>query len=220
MASLKSLTFESGSKLREIQSGAFHSSLSLKSIFLPASLSAIDGSSFFMSAIEAIGVDDANSNYFVHRPFLIGVEGMTLVRWFGQADDVIIDQRCGLLANLRITHIGPHAFSGRIALKSIWIAASIEMIGEGCFNDCSSLSELGFEYSSRLARIGQRAFVGCSSLRSILIPAEIELIPESCFAGCPSLADVRFERGSKLSAIDGRAFDDVMHSLLACPFVN
>jgi hypothetical protein len=202
MSCLESLTFESGSKLREIQSSAFGHCQSLKSLFLPASLSVIDGSTFLESSIEEISVDAGNPNYFVSGQFLIGVEGMTLIRYFGHRERLAIDCLC----DLGLRQIGPDAFSYCSILKSILIPASIEILGDNCFNNCFCLSQIIFESASKVLHVGTEAFSFCSSLASICIPATLENISEQCFYDCPSLVEVSFEPDSKLTRIEEKAF--------------
>jgi hypothetical protein len=118
MPFLKSLTFEPGSKLEEIQGSALWGCESLKSICLPASLSVFSGSAFLKSSIEEIFVDAGNPHYFVSGRFLIGVDGMKLIRYFGHADDLGID----CLRDLGLRQIGPDAFSYCSILKSIFMS--------------------------------------------------------------------------------------------------
>jgi hypothetical protein len=91
LPSLKSLTFESGSKLSEIHGRAFVSCGLLKTLLLPASVSHISDTAFMNSSFEEIHVDDANPNYFVSGQFLICVAGMTLFVYFGDGKDLEMD---------------------------------------------------------------------------------------------------------------------------------
>jgi hypothetical protein len=132
----------------------FWSCPSLKSIFLPASLSVIDGSAFAPSSIEEIDVDAANPHYFVSGPFLICVDGMTLIRYFGYSEDLGLDS----LKDFGLIHIGQYAFSSCSALKSICIPASIEILEEYCFSLCYALSQIVFESGSKLTQMGANVF--------------------------------------------------------------
>jgi hypothetical protein len=202
MRLLKSLTFESESKLREIQNWALCGCESLRSIFLPASLAVIGPYAFFESSIEEVFVDDSNPHFFFSRQFLIGVDGMILVRYFGDGEDLKAD----CLSDLGLRQIGSCAFSHCPALKSILIPADIEILGDHSFDGCTSLSEIIFESGSKLTQMVGSVFVGCSSLASICIPAGVDKIPSECFRQCKSLVEVSFEPGSKLSRIGYMAF--------------
>jgi hypothetical protein len=157
------------------------------------------------SSIEEIGVDGANPNYFASGPFLIAFDGLRLIRHFAAAAD-------GPRRSIRLTEIGPFAFSEISRLTSLCIPASIEIIGDGCFRGCTSLSRLDFESGSRLTRIGEASFRECSSLTSICIPAHVTAIPRCCFSECHSLSKLLFEPGSELVRIDRQAFQNC-HSL-------
>jgi hypothetical protein len=210
------LTFEPGSKLREIPGEAFADSPLLKSLFIPASVSVLDGFSFARSSIEMIAVDEANPNYCVSGTFLIGLEGTKLIRHFGFVENVVLDLESTI--GSRLTQIDHFAFACEPILTSICIPASIEGIGQECFRWCSSLSQLTFESGSRLAVIGFAAFRGCSSIISICIPARVRVIPNFCFTECYSLAHLLFEADSQLFRIDHGAFNQCQSlCLLAIP---
>jgi hypothetical protein len=93
-----------------------------------------------------------------------------------------------------------------IALSSICIPASVERVGDCCFQGCPLLSTVTFESGSRLAIIGKDAFLCCSALSSICIPSSVERLPYRCFEGCESLYMVTFESDSHLSSIGDFAF--------------
>jgi hypothetical protein len=213
---LSSLTFESGSKLQIIGDEAFARSILLHSIVLPKSVCDIAVSSFAGSSIEKIAFDGANANYYVSGPCLIAIEGMKLIRYFGSAVDVILpadcppdnDSKIVLKTDMRLIQIERFTFEKNSILKTISIPASVEILGKGCFEECTSLWQVTFESSSRLTRIGDCAFQKCSSLTSICIPSEVEEIPNYCFSGCHSLTNMFLERGSKLVRILGGAFQN------------
>jgi hypothetical protein len=213
---LLTVTFEVASRLRRIEARAFVHCPLLKSISLPASVSAIDGSAFERSPIEKIVVDAANRNYFVSGPFLIGFDGMKLIRYFGSSGNVIVDPNSESPTEptvapkdgSRLLQIGSYAFSANSTVTSICITDSIEAIGDECFRGCSSLLQLTFEPGSRLTRIGNSAFRECSSLKSNCVPAEVEAILSGCFSGCRSLVELLFEPGSKLARIDSVALEN------------
>jgi hypothetical protein len=202
LTKLSSVTFESGSKLREIKSRVFCQCCSLKSIFLPAAVSEIDGSTFIESSIEEIHVDSENPNFFAPGPFLVEVKEMTLIRYLGRTTNVRIDH----FGHLTFTQIGANVFRGESTLVSLCIPAVVEILGETCFSESTSLCELTFESGSRLNTIQDLVFCSCSSLVSICIPAQVEYIPAFCFAMCTSLAELTFERGSKLIELCSGAF--------------
>jgi hypothetical protein len=184
---------------------------SLKSIFIPASVSVLDGAAFAESSIEEIVVDTENPNFGTSGPFLVALDGLILIRYFGSGENTILHAESEfwtLNTGDRLKRIGPYAFSENSFLKSICIPASIEVIGEVSFRECTSMSQLTFEPGSRLTRIGEYAICDCTSLISICIPAEVEEIPEGCLSECHSLEECLFESGSKLFRIHERAFEN------------
>jgi hypothetical protein len=220
---LESLTFEPGSKLVKIGEAAFSGCVSLKAISLPASVYDVNGDSFLRSSIREIKVDEANPYLFASGNCLIAVNGMILIRFFGVAKNLTLGRPsdsigCEMTAafsdDLRLTQIGRSAFTPSNNVKSIFIPASVEIIGDDSFSECSSLSHVTFESGSRLTQIGVSAFRRCDKLISICIPAQVEKIPELCFNECPSLSKVSFESNSKLIEIGFKAFDRC-HSLNA-----
>jgi hypothetical protein len=85
--------------------------------------------------------------------------------------------------------------------ESVTLSRDIEVICEGCFSGCSSISSFTFESDSKLIRIEAEAFSWCSSLRSICIPSSVEILGWKCFGYCGSLLSVTFESGSRLTHI-------------------
>jgi hypothetical protein len=45
-------------------------------------------------------------------------------------------------------------------LVEIVIPASVEVLGDECFLECTQLESITFESDSRLQKVGQRAFLG------------------------------------------------------------
>jgi hypothetical protein len=212
---LSSLTFEPGSKLREIQDSAFANCTSLQSISLPASLAVISGASFAESHIKSVVIDESNPHYFVSGDFLLAFDGMKLIRYFGHSDSVTIGREIGAIGkscfadskslvtvafeeNSRLTEFGETAFSDCSALSSICIPAQVEHICNSCFFKCCSLTEVRFERGSKLTRIDDLAFIRCHSLRLFLIPGQLEILESLVFLECESLSELRFEIPSKL----------------------
>jgi hypothetical protein len=222
---LASVTFESGSNLREIEDNAFWGCSSLKSLCLPASVSKIAGSTFTNSSIETIAVEQANPHYFVRGDFLVASYGPTFVRYFGVSPDLILGRDftvmgiscfsyCKHLLTVRfkagstLRRIADCAFWNCSSLTSICIPSSVDVIGSSSFRVCSSLSQVTFEPDSKLNEIGLDAFSNCSLLVSICIPARVERLLNGSFAYCCALSAVSFEPGSKLTQIAFESFTE------------
>jgi hypothetical protein len=212
---------ESGSRLTKINSKAFCNCCRLKSISLPASVADIDCDAFVQSSIQTIIVDEANPHYFISGASLMGVEGMTLIWYFGLTDTTVVIHECESLGKLcfansslrtigfedgsRLVRIASLSFLNCSEFKLICIPAGVEILGQACFSGCSSLSHITFGSGSKLARIERSAFEKCSSLTSIRISAHVENISHCCFDHCKSLEELSFEADAKLTEIASMA---------------
>ena len=118
-----------------------------------------------------------------------------------------------ILIPIGITSIEPYTFSNCKKLKSISLPDTLTSIGEGTFNQCTSLDSFNIpknvvdigryafwnctslkhiEIPSGIPQINEGTFDNCSSLKSISIPSSVVSIGESAFYGCNSLEDVYF----------------------------
>jgi hypothetical protein len=151
---LSSLTFEPGSKLREIENFAFANCRSLKSISLPASLAVIAVQSLTRCSIERIVIDEANPHYFVSGDFLVAFDGMRLIRCFGHSESVIVGGN--------IESLGSLCFSECKSLVTISFESDsrLSIFGESAFSHCSALESICIP-----------AQVGRISIYSVLIAA-------------------------------------------------
>ena len=106
--------------------------------------------------------------------------------------------------------IGKKAFTGCTSLKDIEIPATVEEIGDGCFEaswrEIVPLSRVTFASGSILKRIGEKAFRGCAKIEEIEIPASVTELGKCCFERCSSLSSVTFASGSSLKHIGENAF--------------
>ena len=100
------------------------------------------------------------------------------------------------------------AFAKCSNLELVKIPASVEKIGIGTFNMCTSLKVVEFAYNSSLVTIGGSkgsidnyqpssqgtkeygAFSGCSSLSNIILPSTLSNIGEVAFSRCSNLMDI------------------------------
>lgn len=118
-----------------------------------------------------------------------------------------------ILIPIGITSIEPYTFANCKKLKSISLPDTLTSIGEGTFNQCTSLDSFNIpknvvdigryafwnctslkhiEIPSGIPQINEGTFDNCSSLKSISIPSSVVSIGESAFYGCNSLEDVYF----------------------------
>ena len=195
--SLPTVTFESGSKLRTIGSGAFRNCTELTAIEIPASVVTIKDSAF---------------KGCTSLPTVTFESGSKLTTIGGGSPSPS--------SPFPSDYYG--AFSDCSKLDAIEIPANVETIEASAFKGCTSLATVTFENGSKLKTIGggyyyknyfsssspyysdyYGAFSDCAQLATIEIPASVETIEMAAFEGCTSLATVTFEPGSRLKTIGG-----------------
>jgi hypothetical protein len=215
---LESLTFEAGSKLRQIGESAFAGCRWLHSIYLPASVSEIDGATFVDSAFSDIGFEPGNKDFCVDNHFVFDFARTCMVRHFGPEDEVRIPdgietigrscfafraflQSVSFDPQSKLRCIGASAFEGCSGLEAMHFLASVQVVKERAFRCCRRLSQITFARHSQLTWIESGAFASCSALRSLEVPSSVEFVGECCFARCSSLSRFTFEQPSHLSAM-------------------
>jgi hypothetical protein len=216
------VTLESGSKLSNIEAGAFYGCSSLSSIFLPSGLEDLNGLALAGVNLRDILLADGNCHLKVSRDFVMDVEGISIKRYVGTSATVTIPSHveqlsagcfavCGTISSVmfesgsRLSSIGDQAFWQCSLLSSICLPSSVKTLAHGCFQGCQSLSAVTFESGSQLSCIEDSAFCHCSLL-SICILSSVETLGASCFSTCQSLSAVTFESGCKLSSIGDWTF--------------
>jgi hypothetical protein len=215
---LQAVIFESGSKLRVIESFAFYGCSRLKSIRLPASLEIADGSSFCECGLTEIEIE-SGSEYFVARPpFVVDVSGIRILRYAGEDSQILIPDGIEILgghsfcgcqsiisveftANCHISWILEQAFRRCVSLSSICIPPSVTHIGKWSFSDCANLETVTFCRDSQLRTIRRHAFSSCSLLKSMLIPSSVTSVGLNAFCGCDSLLSFRFVLPSQVRTL-------------------
>ena len=85
-------------------------------------------------------------------------------------------------------YIGPYAFYRCYSLKKV---NPIDIISEGVFSHCKSLSE--FPVKEGTPEIGEDAFEHCYALTEAVIPASVKRIEQLAFRNCHNLKTVTFE---------------------------
>jgi hypothetical protein len=216
------ITFEPGSRLREIQKWSFSVCDSLRAICLPASVEVLDGRAFVFSPLQEIRIEPGNRFFRVSGPFLLDYDGVFIVRYFGSENEVTIPSEIDTLgvcsfsccsisgvrfdstSKLRLTENEALSFCGK--LQSIAIPSSVEILDCYCFSGCAALQAVSFEADSQLFRIGVRAFDHCRILKSIVLPSSLEVIDECGFFNCQKLEAVIFAKESSLVRIERAAF--------------
>jgi hypothetical protein len=220
VASLETLTFEPGSKLREICRCAFSGCNLLKRIRLPSSLKIVEGSSFCDCGLIEIEVEEGNSHLAMLDHFLVNFDRTLIIRHFGNDSEVAIPEPIQALGrscfegcksvisvefagHCQVISIEERAFFDCSKLSSICIHSSVTSLGRFSFASCAGLQSVTFSCDSPLKTIDERTFYTHTSslLKSIVIPSSIEVIDGWAFAYCDQLENVTFPSDSKLNRI-------------------
>jgi TPR repeat protein len=166
---LKSVTFEAGSRLERIDESAFHGS-GLKSLAIPSSVGVLGKWSF--AECQCLG-----SVTFERRSRLKRIEESAFhcrswppcpLTSIVIPSSVVVLGKCSFStctslesvtfeSGSRLERIDESAFHG-CALKSIVIPSSVVVLGKESFSGCKSLESVTFESGSRLERIEEAMF--------------------------------------------------------------
>lgn len=166
-------------QLATLGNGAF-SNTQLTQILIPAS-TFIKGGLGYISTLTRIDVESGNSTYISEDGILYCDKGYTLHTFpMGRGGDVTVPDG--------VTRIGSYAFSGS-KVKSVYLPESVAEIGEGAFQDCSSMASVSFAESVKA--IGDKAFSGCSSITSFVWPNGVSVVGAGTFQGCKKLESIR-----------------------------
>jgi hypothetical protein len=232
---LESVTFERGSRLREIEIGGFYGCESVKHICIPASVETMSAGSLPTSRNVRIEIEEGNRNFYMNGDFLMHLDNCRLCRYCGTASEVTIPDEveqveeycfgsCELIFEpLRLSHwesiqcvtfgsmsklssIAAGAFSRCRCLETITIPASVRFLGDYCFEGCDSLRTVSFCQGCLLDSIPTCAFTGCCSLESIVLPPSVTILGDSSFYECHELATWPLPVDSQAVRICGWAF--------------
>ena len=83
--------------------------------------------------------------------------------------------------------------TGTVVIPSIIGGKIVTIIGDGAFDNCSSLTDVTIPNS--VTNIGDRAFGGCSGLTSVTIPDNVTNIGWGAFSGCSGLTSMTIGSG-------------------------
>ena len=193
-----------GRRVTAIGERAFDDQISLESVILPDTITAIGANAFAGCKLTEITIPDSvitmDANPFGYcqgltrfivsedHPALAAIGGVL----FGKADARLIAFPGGLPETAYTVPegtriIGDYAFYGCKSLNGINMPGSVAAIGSSAFRYCSSLASINLPDS--VAVIGNNAFNGCASLESIVIPESVTTIGDGAFGFCRGLTE-------------------------------
>lgn len=225
---LTHVSFAEGSAVETIGSRAFLSCTNLHPINLPATITRIGEYAFSNSGSNYTKEED-----YWHLTFNRACEvannafeGTKIATLDIQTCDVEFGN--GVFSNVNtitsisfpdcMTEIPKDFCQGWQNLETVHWPASLEIIGESAFSNCTKLASVDFSGMESLKKIGVRAFnnsgiksiewgshsieVGAyafsnSALESLTIPAWMTTIPAQCFSSCSNLSAIDYEERSE-----------------------
>ncbi len=174
-------------QLTEINDFVFYKCSVLEEVDIPIKTKIIGKSAFYKSGIKEITIPknvEEISDYAFY-----GCQRLYKLTF---ADDSSLRQ------------IGKYAFSKAFSedVGNIALPNGVEAIGERAFYKCENLKNISI--GSSLEEIGLGVFEACSSLESIVIPDSVKIIGNRAFSKCEALKLVDF--GSGVTEIGNYAF--------------
>ena len=180
----------------EIGHGAFTDCSSLTSITLPNSVTSIGSDAFFCcKSITSINIPNSIINVgvgaFYNVPNIVYSGTATGSPWGARSVNGYVE---GYLVYADETKTTLLACS-TAATGDITIPNSVTIIGDGAFDDCSSITSITLPNS--IKSIGNYAFQDCSFLTSITLPNSVTSIGYSAFDSCSSITSITIPNSIK-----------------------
>ena len=173
-----------GSRLKEMQEGAFLKCFELERVFFPEFLPEIPDNAFaYCFSLKRIQLPDS------------------VIR-IGRSAFEYCDNLIDIDLPRNLEEIDDSAFSGCYELRSFVMHDHVSKLGKDVFWACNNLERL--EISESLTNIPPNAFTNLNSLRELVIHEGVEHIGDHAFMDCPQLTDVYFP--FSLKSMEGSAF--------------
>lgn len=220
---LKSITFETGSKLTTIENGALSDNGKLEAIIIPASVKNIGdyilGWNYSLATVEfeeGTTLDNIGKGMFFRDEALASITLPSTVTVIN--DEAFYNCKALIEIDLsNIDEIGAYAFYNCASLKEAILSNDVTELNDAAFYGCSSLEKV--KLSEKLTKLGdlisedaeedvKGVFSGCTSLKEIVIPKGVNTIGKNTFNGCENLRRVIIETSS-LKKVGANAFNDV-----------
>lgn len=220
---VKTVTFESESRLEQIKNQAFHSLNQLSSIEFPASLTKIEAGAFYKCESLVTVTFQKPESLLTIGSSAFGA--CTSLQYFNNPEQSATHE----IIPVSVTEIGAGAFQNCSAMiGQVTIPAEIETLS-ATFWGCA-ISKVTFESGSHLKTITNNAFNSCKitevtlpegleeigsnafydvHLASIQIPASVTSIGDNAFlqrTGSHTFSSVTFAEGSVLKSIGSNVF--------------
>jgi len=215
---VKIVEFEAGSKVTEIEVGAFQGS-HVEEIMIPAEVTELKANTFSSTDIKSIKFAEGSKLESI---------GDSCFRMCQDLETVILPSttkkigsnafsRCESLKIISMSgveEIGDEAFQNCSSLGDVLSSCtSIKKIGSYAFSSCYGMKEIKLTNtnSGQSVQFGQGVFQGCSGLERVYLPIGLQAIPDQAFSGCSKLNYVEIDdpAGSlvyQITSIGSKAF--------------
>ena len=107
--------------------------------------------------------------------------------------------------DLIVKEIANSAFEEYAQLKNVYIASTIEKIGNDAFNQAYKLDTISIPENSQLKKIGSQAF-RYTAIKNFYFPKTLQEMDDFCFDYCRNLFSVNLEQCNELEVIPDYAF--------------
>ena len=92
-------------------------------------------------------------------------------------------------------------------LKSVIVGSEVIAFADNCFQYCTSLTTIDFQYSTtKLESFGAYCFDGCTLIQDIMTPTTVKTLYEACFAHCGLLVDVHIGNNTQITELPDLCF--------------
>ncbi|MBR2651114.1 MAG: leucine-rich repeat protein [Clostridia bacterium] len=186
---LKSVTFESDSRVTAIGSYAFRRCKSLEQVYLPESVTSIGEYAFYgCSSLTSINIPVSVSS--LGEYVFASCTSLGSVTLPGNITVIpsYAFYRCSALSGISlqngITLIMEFAFEGS-GLTSLTLPDTLTEIESYAFRAATRLKDVSW---GKVRKIGNYAFADCTELNSAALPEELTTLGSDVFSGCSSLA--------------------------------
>ncbi len=105
-----------------------------------------------------------------------------------------------------VTAVSENAFKDNANLKKIVLPSTVEIIGDGAFENCSSLEEVTFADGNFVKSIGRRAFYDCVSLTKFSFSFLTANVGAEAFGGCVAVTEYVGLENSEVTVIAEKTF--------------
>lgn len=186
---IKTVEFETGSKLTEIGEAAFKDCAALSKVTLPEGLKKIGYRAFGKCmSLKSLKIPTTvtegdrifgTENAITEVTFKKGTKAIpaNILKYTYSVETVTLYSG--------VTSIGKQAFYKCKALKSITIPATVTQIGSSAFNGCESMTTVSL--SKNITSIGSYAFKNCKVLQKLTVRKAVTSIGTGAFSGDGSL---------------------------------